>query len=158
VNLAEAARLITEATNDVFETMLQTHLVKQDEFEDPTPTQPNEITAVVGLAGERCGCIAIGCEYDLARTFVSRMLGMKPQEIEAASEVRDGLGEIVNMVAGNVKRLLAPVKLELALPMVVTTLGGPKSGGVSIPKQPGFCVRFQDGSQTVCVELSLRET
>lgn len=67
------------------------------------PSPPDEPsghhTAMVGMAGVLCGMTTIRCGDETASKLASRMLGGDAASNQ--STVRDALGELCNMVAGN---------------------------------------------------------
>lgn len=59
------------------------------------------VTAMVGFAGSYNGMISINTPQKSAMAFASHMLGMEITECD--DDVRDGLGEIANMIGGSFK-------------------------------------------------------
>jgi len=83
------------AVEEVFEIMLGSHVTPVPQSNPP----PNaEFTAMIGLAGALRGIITICCSAKCASQMATKMLG---DAATSADEVRDALGEICNMVAGN---------------------------------------------------------
>jgi len=89
--------LLELATREVFEMMLGCKLAQPEIAVD----ESFDITAMVGLAGQMCGVLTVRCAAKSATHMASKMLGMAPAE--GSQDVLDALGEICNMVAGNVK-------------------------------------------------------
>ena len=87
--------LIEDAAQDVFGTMLGTLLIRAD---DKGPAA-GEVTAMVGLAGALVGVFSVRCSLETANLLASKMLEVS--HAEAQSAARDALGEIANVVAGN---------------------------------------------------------
>jgi chemotaxis protein CheX len=77
-------------------------------------------TAMVGLAGELQGMMSVRCTSAAACGMAGAMLGMEIQECD--SDVRDALGEICNMVAGNFKAKIPGLaeSCSLSVPTVIT--------------------------------------
>lgn len=61
----------------------------------------DSVTAMVGFAGSYNGMISINAPQKVAISFASLMLGMEMTECD--DDVRDGLGEIANMIGGSFK-------------------------------------------------------
>lgn len=78
-----------------------------------------DISAIIGLAGEANGWVAISFERATALTIASNMLAEAKQSID--SDVRDAVGEVVNMVAGGAKAEFAAkgFSFKIAIPTVV---------------------------------------
>lgn len=77
------------------------------------------ITSMIGLGGTIRGMLAVHCPAVVARSITGLLLGMEVDELN--EDVKDAIGEIVNMVAGNLKVSYADadVELELAIPTSV---------------------------------------
>lgn len=81
----------------------------------PYPTY--DVSAVIGLSGKAVGSIAMAYDEATARKTISRMVGVDVGNSPAA--LTDGVGEIVNIVAGYAKKDLTQFNLEISLPQVV---------------------------------------
>ena len=111
------APLLEAATRDVFHIMLGTQL------EPPVPSDPPlvaDLTSMVGLAGDLCGVISFHCRAESASLMASKMLGMEISGFD--DTVRDAIGEICNVVAGNFKAKVAGLVNEcmLSVPSVIS--------------------------------------
>ena len=149
------ARLIQRATVEVFSTMLGTELTPQPVFCDPTPLQQSEVTGLMGFAGAVGGYVSIHCTREQAREFTARLLGMDAAEVDSIDDVRDAVGELVNIIAGSLKRELGSSgPIELAMPTVVMS---PKPD-IRVRARLGVVVPFEDPSGTFHVELVLEPT
>ncbi len=144
----EAADVIKSATSDVFGTMLSTTLKAGDVIEDETPFFQSEVTALIGIAGGLTGYVSVHCNDQQARSFTARFLGMDENEVESTDDIRDAMGELVNMIAGNVKTLLNGA-IEISLPTVVMT---PKPD-MRVKGAAGVLVPFDDPTGTFHVEM-----
>ena len=82
-----------------------------------------DISGVIGLAGEATGSVAVTFPASLAQRIYSQMVG---EEIPTLSEeVQDAVGEVVNMIAGGAKALLAQhgYSFKIAIPSIVIGQG-----------------------------------
>ena len=75
------------------------------------------LTGVIQITGAWQGAITIRCGPGLANAITEAMFGAEPGA-SSPQEVRDALGEVANMIAGNLKALL-PSGCQLSLPTVV---------------------------------------
>jgi chemotaxis protein CheX len=82
----------------------------------------------VALTGDWQGCVLLRCPTRLARTAASAMFDL-PAERLTDDEVADALGELTNMIGGNLKSLL-PGSSHLSMPAV--TVGA--SSAVRMPR------------------------
>lgn len=81
---------------------------------DPART---DISAQVDIHGEITGTVVVACDSGSAADLARRMFGLEPPEEPTMIEVADALGELANVVGGNVKAL-ASHPGELTLPLV----------------------------------------
>jgi chemotaxis protein CheX len=97
----------------VFSTMLDLPIL---------PTEPGpegeryELTAAVYYVGTWQGALLLECSIEQAMQWGSRLMGL-PAPI-AVEDARDSLGELCNVLAGNLKPLLPP-GVGLSTPSVV---------------------------------------
>jgi chemotaxis protein CheX len=89
------------ATREVFEIMLNIPLRSVSNAEPPLVA---DLTVMVGISGKLRGVLSLHCAADSACLWASRMLGMELREFD--QNVRDGIGEMCNMVAGHFKSSL----------------------------------------------------
>lgn len=110
---------IIDATTDVFSTMLAIDLAAGKPVTGPEGEVASNITAMLGLGGEIRGMLAVHCPATVAMAITSGFLGMDVDSLD--DDVKDAIGEIANMVAGNLKTAFAGhgIKLELAIPTSV---------------------------------------
>jgi chemotaxis protein CheX len=73
----------------------------------------------VAVTGPWQGCVLLACPTQLARSAASAMFDL-PAERLTDDEVADALGELTNMVAGNIKSLL-PGPSRLSMPTVMVS-------------------------------------
>ena len=79
-----------------------------------------EVIGSVGVAGVLSGNISVFLTKDLAKIVTANMLMMEPEEITSDGELVDAIGEMANMIAGNIKtHLFKKVPLfDIATPAV----------------------------------------
>jgi CheY-specific phosphatase CheX len=82
------------------------------------PEDAETLTAMVFLTGAWQGAVLVQCDPEDARQFAGCFLG-EPAPEEVTSDVRDVLGEIANMIAGNFKCTLRP-GIRVSVPSVVS--------------------------------------
>jgi chemotaxis protein CheX len=120
-NLTEEAvrDKIAEITKGVFTTMVMMDVVDEAPLAEPIISFHETLTSMVGLAGSHSGILAVHCPKDLALRITSNMLGMEVTEID--DDVNDALGEIANMIGGDVKHIFSPkgADVNLSIPTVI---------------------------------------
>ena len=110
---------IEEITKGVFSTMVMMDVTAESPLTEPVVTFHDTLTSMVGLAGSHSGILAIHCPKNLALKITSNMLGMEVTEID--DDVNDAMGEIANMVGGDVKHIFSPkgADINLSIPTVI---------------------------------------
>jgi chemotaxis protein CheX len=73
----------------------------------------------VAVTGPWQGCVLLACPTQLARSAASAMFDLPAGQL-TDDEVADALGELTNMVAGNIKSLL-PGPSHLSMPAVMVS-------------------------------------
>jgi len=76
-----------------------------------------DVSGVIGLSGEAQGSICLSFPKEVALKAVSALLGMEIKEM--GPDISDGIGELVNIVAGNAKQYLTKYNLSISLPKVI---------------------------------------
>nr|WP_296076663.1 chemotaxis protein CheX [uncultured Actinoplanes sp.] len=79
--------------------------------------QPSEVHSSVSITGSWTGHVVYASSTTAARRAAAAFLAMEPDEV-SPDDLSDVLGEIANIVGGNVKAMLPPGAL-LSLPQVV---------------------------------------
>jgi flagellar motor switch protein FliN len=114
INALDINARVSEAVIDVFDTMLSLKL----EPVDAVTTESLEGIRNVGsvsFAGDATGMVSIHAGDSFSREMAAEMLGMEVEEIEGEEEIRDMLGEMGNIVGGNLKSAFTDAGLMCAL-------------------------------------------
>jgi chemotaxis protein CheX len=82
---------------------------------------PSDVCGAVSVTGAWRGHVVIECSAAASRHAAAALFGIEDDEVTAA-DVADALGELANIIGGNVKVLL-PEPSALSLPYVVTAAG-----------------------------------
>jgi len=110
-----------ETIPEVFSTMayLEANLVEA--YIDSNNSVYDEISASLSLTGSRRGILVITFSEKLARKMIGRFIAMEEDKI-TKSEIYDGAGEIINIIAGNAKARINDLKdhFDLSAPFVVS--------------------------------------
>jgi chemotaxis protein CheX len=110
---------IINAATDVFSTMLMIDLVVGEPVEGAGGEVISNITSLLGLGGDIRGMLAVHCPAAVATAITSAFLGIDVDSLN--EDVKDAIGEIANMIAGNLKGAFAGygVKVALAIPSAI---------------------------------------
>lgn len=114
--------LVAEITRAVWQDFLGMPLCEAE----PGAGMP-ECTALIGIAGEWNGTVAVGCSRALARKAAAAMFHGEESTMTEA-QWKDALNEVVNIIGGNVKSLL-PGPSSLALPVFHDAWLAPDASG-----------------------------
>ncbi len=99
---------------DVFRTMLNLEVEPQG---DGDITAAGSVTAAVHFAGEWRGAVLLQLSPELACVLCARLIRVGSPPLYD-DNVRDAVGELANMVGGNLKSIL-PFRVALSMPTVV---------------------------------------
>lgn len=143
-----------DVTISVFKDFLQVDLktervffAKKDDFHDW------DISGIIGLSGEAIGAVAVSMKTETALKITGLLTGENHTKID--DEVTDAVGEIINIIAGNVKKYLEEMfKLIISLPTIVRG----KDHMVVWPgeKTRVVCIPFSIFSnETVCLSVAI---
>jgi len=149
--------IVSESVIDVFDTMLSAKL----EFTDKIP--PDSLEAIrnvgsVSFAGDATGMVSIHVGDNFSRQLAADMLGMEIAELEGDEEIRDMLGELSNIVGGNLKSTFTDTGLVCALSTPSFTTGTDfKIESLNMEKYERFAFRCDNNIVFVEVGVKISE-
>ena len=106
---------LAEVVQSVFFTMMG---LETEELVLPWTSGHERLTSAVHLAGDWCGAVLLECDRSQACQFARRFLSEPETPAGVNDVVRDVLGELANMIGGNLKCVLAR-GTKLSMPSVV---------------------------------------
>jgi chemotaxis protein CheX len=106
--------LVGNVVDSIFSTMLDLPVRALDHG---SPVLTDKVTSSVFLEGSWNGGVSLICSPAQACQLASRFLSVDPPA-EVDDDVRDVLGELANMIGGNIKSCLGP-DMRLSLPSVI---------------------------------------
>jgi chemotaxis protein CheX len=117
VHLVSDPKHLDASVDEVFRLMLGAEV---ERIQDPLTTQPESVTAVVGFGGALSGACVFRCGAHEAMQVAACMTGMEFAELD--DTVKDGIGEICNMLAGAWKSKVPELSAHcgLSVPAVIT--------------------------------------
>jgi len=124
----------------------------KSEFTDITACL--DITGILGFSGRRKGSLLVSLSKSIAFRAVGGMLGIEFTEIDA--DVRDGVSELVNIIAGGAKTKLQGkgVDFELSIPNTVIGKDHQIAAGASTNRTR---VEFDSDLGSFFIEVYLKE-
>ena len=114
--------LVNKSIQGFFDTMLSMPMQEVDTSKLEAPTN-ERIVGSVSFAGEATGVVCIVVSTEFAKMITSTMLGMDPKEVEDGESVNDVIGEVSNMVGGNIKSNLCDAGFPCVLSIPSITRG-----------------------------------
>jgi len=112
---------VANTVRQVFATMLS---MEVEIFSESPPPIPSGLRYVgsVAFAGDVSGSINLQMNDAFAHLVTADMLGIEPGEIEGSEEVEDVIGELSNMIGGDLKSRFCDIDLpcELSIPSITS--------------------------------------
>jgi chemotaxis protein CheX len=105
--------MVAQIVESVFITMMDLEVFPGETLWSPSQDQ---LTSAVHLSGDWDGAVLLECNRRQACQFAGRFLSMAPPDT-VNDDVRDVLGELANMIGGNMKCALT-TGLTLSMPSV----------------------------------------
>ena len=160
MNPKDIQPLLIRATSDVFITMIALRLSVDDQMQggvqfDGIP----HFTATIGFAGRWDGSVSIQCSERLAMELTAKMLMVPTTQLERI-EIRDALGEIVNMIGGRFKAIFAEMftngieAFRMSIPSVIMGL---HFDVFAVGIDSMFSICFETLGERMQVELALKK-
>ncbi len=112
---------IISGVKDVFSTMLMVDLGSGEVFVNQEVGVESNITSMLGIGGGLRGMLAVHCPANVAQSITGSFLGMEVDELN--EDVKDAIGEIANMIAGNLKVSCAKNDLDIELAIPTSIVG-----------------------------------
>jgi chemotaxis protein CheX len=113
-----------------------------------------DVSGIVGLSGEARGTLSVSFSEESILAIVGNMFGEKILEIN--DEVKDAVGEILNIVSGQARQKLEAMgrTLKGAIPTVITG----KNHAIShITKQPIVAIPFETDNGHFTLEVCIED-
>ncbi len=107
--------LVMQAVARAFETMLNLEISPEPPSEPVWDGEPH-VAGSVGFIGRLSGVVYVYASASFARRITGILLGLSDAEIENEEMVNDAIGELTNMVVGQIKSQLS----DRGMPCVLT--------------------------------------
>ncbi|MCL1928301.1 MAG: chemotaxis protein CheX [Treponema sp.] len=144
-----------QVTSTVFSNMLQVEL-KPDRayFAEKESFLEWDISGIIALTGEVKGLVAISMKKETASKITAQLTGA---DEFSNSDIVDVVGELVNIIAGNVKRNLEDMfRIIISLPKVISG----KAHMIVIPEDRIrlLCIPFVIYEhEVICLSINIQE-
>ena len=145
---------IVNTTVEIFTSMVMMDVSASDTQVEDYGTLEKTITGVIGLAGTHKGVLAVHIPHKVAFAITSSFLGIEIEEIN--EDVEDAIGELANMLGGNIKSILSEKgrDIDLSLP---STVSGEEYGFQTIKGAEKTIITFDTDTGQLIVELQLEK-
>jgi flagellar motor switch protein FliN len=162
LNNAEAVKIdtldlntrVSESVIDVFDTMLSLKLEPADAVSEETLEGIRNVSSV-SFAGDANGIIRIHAGDSFSREMAAEMLGREVEETENDEKIRDMLGEMGNIVGGNLKSVFTDAGIMCALTRPSFTTGSDFK--IEAHNMENFeQLAFRCGKNVIVVELGVK--
>jgi len=141
--------LLELSTSEVFDIMMATRVFRRTDEKGAA-----EFTVTVGLSGELRGLVGFHCSGVSACKLASKMLQTEIHEFDEQS--LDAIGEICNMVAGNLKAKLPGVgdRCSISTPTIIS---GSSYHMHNPPNSAhyGVCLDFEGSPMWITLDLQV---
>lgn len=146
--------LITAALTDLFSTMLRLDVVRTPLESKPLNGEPH-VAGVVGFTGRLTGVIYVHTTASFARRLTATLLQMPESEVTEEEMISDAMGEIANMLVGQVKSRLC----DRGMPCVLTVpsvVRGSNFSVEAVSSSKGCLMSFKADTQRLLVQCLLQ--
>jgi len=154
IRIPAVEKAINLAIMDTFKTMLSMDLAKVGLVSDPG-LDDQRYVAAVHFAGEVVGTLCLHASRKFACLIAGTMLGMEPEQVEE-EEVKDVLGELTNIVSGNLKSDFLDAQLACVISTPAITRGSDfRIEASKIGEHHQWVYRHQ--TDELLIEINLKE-
>lgn len=105
------------SVHDIFDSMIGSPVKVEESHSAMSQLHAPDIIGVIGLSGSAQGMVALRIPDQTALAIIGQMVGAKFDCVDPA--IIDGVGELVNMVAGSAKGRMQGHSISISLPTVV---------------------------------------
>jgi chemotaxis protein CheX len=141
-----------EAVIGVLGTMAQVQARPGKPYLNKRRTAPLDVTGIIGIDGHCQGTIALSLSKNAILKIVNNMLAESLTEID--EDIRDAVGELTNMIAGQARASLANIGLKFSASTPLVSVGqGQKT--THAPGAPILAIPFETDDGPLVVEVAL---
>jgi chemotaxis protein CheX len=140
------------ATKDTFAKMMKLDVEAGKPYLLTEASNVKDISGMIGLSGTIRGAVVVGFPEQTAIKVVNKFLGENLTQL--GPDVSDAVGELINIIAGYVKKFIQNEKFGISLPSIAR---GPKHM-VYMPKYaPTIVIPFNTEFGAFVLEAALAE-
>ncbi len=146
---------VNKSVLETFQTMLSLDLARVGKRTD-SGLNETRLVGAVHYAGEVVGTMSLHVSRDFARLITMEMLGLSEEELDSEEEIKDVLGELANIISGNLKSDF----LDADLACVISTPSITRGSDFKIKQSKigqDFEWIYRHNEHELLIELSLKE-
>jgi flagellar motor switch protein FliN len=149
-------KTITSTIIETFDAMMAMSLEAVDEDASTGLLDENRMVGAIHFGGEVVGVMSFNLTEGFARKVTAAMLGIEVDDIKNTAEIKDVIGELANIVAGNLKTEFLDAGLTCVISTPSITSGSDfKIDPVDIAQPVNFA--FRHDQDYVAIELCAKE-
>ena len=155
IRITAVEKTLTNCIVETFETMLEMDLNKVGKSADQGLNE-SRLVGAVHFAGEVVGTMSLHVSQAFATLITTSMLGVEEGDLDSVEEIKDVLGELANIISGNLKSDFQ----DNDLACVISTPSITRGSDFRIdPSKMGDLNRwiFRYKKHEIIVEISLKE-
>ena len=146
--------LVTGAVAELFSTMLGMNMLPAS-LESGFSNGEAHIAGAVGFVGRLSGMVYAFTTVSFARRITATLLGLKEAEIEGDEMINDAMGEMANMLVGQLKSRLS----DRGMPCVLTIPSVVRGSNFSVEattSTEGHIFSFVSGENRIFIQVLLK--
>ncbi len=145
---------VIKGTEEMFESVLGWKVTGSAPVEKQIGEAKSEVSVIISFVGAVSGAFVLKCSKKFAAAIASQMLGMEVGE--ESDDMKDAVGELLNMVVGNAKTYYASKKEGFKISVPSTVIG--EDYVVHIKANNGnkmTCINFKCDNNDLSIEIYL---
>jgi chemotaxis protein CheX len=152
--IEDLENLVRTAVNELFTTMLRLP-VQPVELSTAAANGEPHVASAVGFVGRVTGVMYVHTSISFARSITANFLQLSEAEVDADEMVNDAMGEVANMLMGQMKSSLSDRGIACAL-TVPSVVRGSHFRIEPISSVRGAMFAFKTGSAVFFIEVLLK--
>ncbi len=149
--------LLKASLQDIFMTMIPLELTEGTQSVDLSAAAVFHVSGMIGVSGHYQGMLALHCSNEVAEAITIAFLMLEEGEQVESSDLKDAIGELVNMVAGGLKGGFATHDIDISI-AVPTTIAGRAYTINCLSNASWVNIPFRLESGDLTLEFKYRET
>lgn len=114
-----------ESTKSAFDIMMNMKLRQKEIYIKKNYVMFGDISGSIGVSGNVCGIVSVSLPADFALDCIRTLIQENDDDALSDAVVHDGIGELINMIAGGAKTTLSGTEnaIDFTLPTIISGRG-----------------------------------